>query len=441
MGRNYLAGLLAVCLVMLIGCSGGNEPVAEKPKENEAKPTPSTKQNANVGEKKPAKPVTTEPAKKEQKPKPPANSEPKKTENKKPNPGSKGKPTSEDQLLVIINKGIEKNRFDFSLDEELEKRHKDFFPILLKMAADSSMAVPQRAAAIMAIEDLLLIGNDKEKEDRKKKVAAVLAPVLRVSENPPAVRAAAAFILSDKDEYPESVAAWEAGIVQTDLPMVQLLSMNKLPEEPKKKLLPQLIALTRSPNKDLASNAITTVAYLKDTADAAIPVFVELLKDPKHHELDGLLYGLGAIGTRPELTLPVLKTYAEKPDSHGWSHAAKSLTQVLAKNDLDPAPYFPTLKLSLERCSESQRENTLESLETLGPKAAPLIPVVLPYLDDKDKGVQTQAISVLKAMGPAAKPAVEELKKRLAAPDAKHREELVEALRAITPDDPSLPKE
>ena len=440
-------GQLAIVTIFslaLAGCSGKPDPVAENEKQNEPKKT----------DNKPAKKVDVA---KEQKPaaKPSGNAvnkkpDDKKTDNKKPDTkkpdtakpaaGGKGK-TTEDQLLVIINKGIAENRFDYSLDEQLEKRHKEFLPILLKMAADNSMAVPQRAAAIMAIEDLLLIGNDKEKADRKKKVVSVLVPILRDKSNHAGVRAAAATILSDRDEYPESVEAWEAGVLQTESAMAQIYSVIFLPDASKIKMLPQLIPLMRSPNPELAKFTILGIWLLKKPADPAIPEFVELLKNPKHPEIDGLLTGLGAIGTRPELTLPVLKSYAEKPDSHGYSIAARSLTEVLAKNDLDPAPYFPTLKLSLERCSESQRENTLESLETLGPKAAPLIPIVLPYLDDKNEGVQTQAISVLKALGPAGKPAAEELKKRLAAPDAKHREELLEALRAIVPDDPSLPKD
>ena len=180
----------------------------------------------------------------------------------------------------------------------------------------------------------------------------------------------------------------------------------------------QALAELKSPDKRRAAAERLAKGPPNDQRDKVAKALATLLKDPDNGIRKAAALALGVWGTTDNvpalikllddddvfLKSDVMKALAKLPDDKGAEAVAKQL------------PF--------------DRGNASRSLQTMGPLAEPQ---VIPYLDDRDEGVRTEACKILAAIGSAKSvEALEKLSKKSKHGDAREAEKAIKQIASRT---------
>lgn len=319
-------------------------------------------------------------------------------------------PSPLDKLLALLDQAVVANELPEDLDEVLELDPEPLAAKVYELAGDSTLAVPFRVMAILAVEQLPYTGI-RERDDFKQILTQVLQPVFEEASNPAAVRAAAVYMLQENyafvdDDY-EPVAdddpsarqeVLRQGALQSDVPLITAICIGQLQPETCLTILPQLISFMSSSATRISEAATECMERLGPAADAAIPAHLQLLQQPDHPHRYQLLRNLGAIRTRPELTVPFLQQIVKTPESDDFGIALSSLMQIVVHNDLDTTEYVAFLEKSLRENTGNDLQVILGAIYLLGVKARPIRPLVKLLDRHPNKSIARQARETLRAM-------------------------------------------
>lgn len=160
---------------------------------------------------------------------------------------------------------------------------------------------------------------------------------------------------------------------------------------------PSVLKLAKTKNARIAEEAALTLGCIaKNHGDTAVPVLLDLLKHENPRVQGRAAVALGTIGKQPERVVPALIEEFRK---------SKDRYPVVKKEELrNSKGRYPVVRKEYD-----VRPSLLGGLEGFGPHAKPIIPLLLPILNEAEKypeRVCMAALGVLGQIGPEAKEAV-----------------------------------
>ncbi|MGC4002124.1 MAG: hypothetical protein QM811_02820 [Pirellulales bacterium] len=129
--------------------------------------------------------------------------------------------------------------------------------------------------------------------------------------------------------------------------------------------------------------------------------------------------------------MPLLARMAADDECPAADEAFQQLAILLADNDVDPTPYLAIMAQCLRKPRLNREPYQLRDLRVLGPKAAPLLPYILSYLDATYVDTRHEAIRLCGAIGPAAASAAPRLLRYAAYGQARFETDATAAIQAL----------
>jgi HEAT repeat protein len=188
---------------------------------------------------------------------------------------------------------------------------------------------------------------------------------------------------------------------------------------PKPAAVPVFIELVKDGNDYVSEQAILALAATGPAAEDAIPSLNEALRGENHSNRKAAAFALGCIGPK---SAPVLSDALGDERKDVRSHAALALGY---SGGPTANSAIPTLMALLKDEDENLRYKSAETLGLLGPSAKSAVPALIALLNEYPNAHpadRSKAIIALKGIGPEAKAAVpiliDLMKDDILAPDA-----------------------
>jgi HEAT repeat protein len=226
--------------------------------------------------------------------------------------------------------------------------------------------------------------------------------------------------------------------------------------------LPVLVELVRQPNSDWTVTEVRCTAAdllggMGPSAREAAPALVEALRDPDAHVRSVAVTALGEIGADASEAVPALVALLKTEDCLKAVLALKAfgseamaanpalvellkdkdptirwnVADTLAKIKVDAPTTVPALVEALRDDDAKVREHSAEALGEFGPAAREAIPALGQALKDKDPRVRRDAVRSLGQLGPLAKEALAAVKALQKDEDKRVQEAATTASRRI----------
>jgi len=309
----------------------------------------------------------------------------------------------ESRLAALIDQLIADPDFLWSHQTQaLKKGAAEFYPVLMKMAADEELDEVRRAAALLSL--VHVFENEDFRSDEKKREVDALASSLMGDDQGDSVRGAAAclFRFSEWDRRPSSqqITASLAGLNGGKYVAVQTKCAAFLSRKRIKSAIPGLIEMAKDSDSRLRRAAAAGLEHFFDDAAPAIPVLIEIAKDVEATDRHYLISAIGKTGAKPDLSVPALTDLLDDEDKSIRHSAVVALARVISKHDLDAAAVVPKIIALMDAEKSTDKFRYLEALKTLGAKAAPAVDNLIPLLNEKYVG--SFAAQALGAIGPDA---------------------------------------
>jgi HEAT repeat protein len=226
--------------------------------------------------------------------------------------------------------------------------------------------------------------------------------------------------------------------------------------------LPVLVELVRQPSSDWTVTEVRCTAAdllggMGPSAREAAPALVEALRDPDQHVRSVAVTALGAIGADASVAVPALVALLKTEDclkavlalqAFGPQAAAANpalvellkdkdptirwnTTDALAKIKADAPTTVPALVEALQDDDAKVREHCAEALGEFGPAAREAIPALMHALKDKEPRVRRDAVRSLGQLGSLSKEALPAVKALQKDEDKRVQEAATTASRRI----------
>jgi HEAT repeat protein len=310
----------------------------------------------------------------------------------------------EDRLFALLDQAHGVGYFSSDSKEALEKSSEEFLPKLLTIINDPQETATRRAAAVLALDELEF--KEEVQQQRQTEIKDLMRKLLADESLSVLIRAAAAPLLFDY-ENPQAGAAAVAALTNPESKMVQKAAIEWVSRTSNKKGIPGLIQVAQGSDKDLARKAIGTLSYFGPDAASAVPALAKLAEneDTNSYFTSDVISALRRIAAQPQVCLPVLEKYAYDKKAKRKGDAVQALCEIVGKNEMDPLPTLRKVFLMIAEVEPEDRDDYIEALGLMGPKAAPTVGRLVEFLSNDEKNVRTAAASALGNIGPEAKAA------------------------------------
>lgn len=307
----------------------------------------------------------------------------------------------------------------------LIKGAKDYFDPLAKQAADPALDDERRGIALFCLDAIVHGAEDPPAAWREQLQKLARQSVADPASGATLQTAAAQFLERISEREEDRTNIWIRGLEEGKFRELRLSCIYRLAGVKSEAALPAFVRMLSSDDEPLVSAIIYNLREYEAVADVAVVKLVELAGNVKSPHRDDIFHTLAVIGTQPDLSLPLLWKYVEDEESYARFAAAAALGKILVKNDRDPAKLIAVLKGWL---ATDSRSSAMQACRALGAASAPLVPVLIPLLDN-DPYERDGVLETLAQIGPAAKAAGPVIVAKLS--DWKERRVAIRALGAI----------
>jgi HEAT repeat protein len=290
----------------------------------------------------------------------------------------------------------------------------EYFPGVDRMARDEDLDEARRAVAVMAVAEYVKHADALETDEQRAETVGLFKSMLDDEQTPVTVRAAAALMLRLFDErHPAQQAAWLAGLKSARFREVRIECAKVMKEEDVDGGIPALIEVLEDEDEEVVMAAVETLTkFGREAADAVAPL-AKLAEQGEASYPRGVVLALQSIGEHPEISVPVLEKLLDDPLV--GDAAASAIASIKRSHNLDATDLLHVLSERLANAEDDlDIHNALFALTRLGPKAAPLVPKLLPYLEHDSAQVREETGRLLGWIGPEASAAAPLLLKEIA---------------------------
>ncbi|PQO47219.1 HEAT repeat domain-containing protein [Blastopirellula marina] len=300
---------------------------------------------------------------------------------------------------------------DGAVDPSFNAQADELYEPLIKIAGDAGQPANVRAAALMmldATEGYLQEGRS----DKVDEIAQLAAACAAEKPEQPLLGAAAHVVYRHSPRSPETEQLFAdgvatAGFLKQRTDDLQTICIAKV--EPG---LPVVIDLLNKPETSVMEVMLRNLSFFGEKAAAAAPGITKLPIDPNDKDQLPLfqrqMEALGAIGGDPAVCIPFYKKTLAATDPSMWERGEilEAWAKTVAASDGDPNDVLAECDAVLSSPTGNKLA-ALNALTAMGPKSAPLVPKIIPCLENTLFGMN--ACKALEAIGPPAKEAEPQL--------------------------------
>jgi HEAT repeat protein len=173
-------------------------------------------------------------------------------------------------------------------------------------------------------------------------------------------------------------------------------------------VLKVVLKALKEPDPKLRTAAVRACAAFGPKAKSAVPDLIRLLEDDKVNVADvyprPVVEALGRVGPEAKAAGPKLVALLKDPDIEHATHAAAALLRIGIEEKAAVAVFNRALDSSLRGEKQYIRNRTFELIETMGPAAKPIVPLLISIVknEKEDREIRFQAIRILRQLDPRA---------------------------------------
>lgn len=287
------------------------------------------------------------------------------------------------------------------------ERADEFYDPLIKIVADKNQPNEARAAALYSLIYVRSYVSEGQNE-KVDQIVSTTRDVLAEKPDQPLFGSATA-IVDNLDRNAEDAQQLRiAGISKGAFSKIRAQGIMDIGYSKINEGLAMLIKMLDEQDPELTTQLLDAIGKFGDTAADAVPKIVKISVKPGVREQSRLfeaqMKALAGIGAHPELSVPYLENLynSTEPSVRERAEILPALATILVKNDEDPA--FVIKQLDTDLDSPNPSLSDFFAVSVLGPKAASLVPKVIPFIDSDV--FRHYAIVAINDIGPGAKAAV-----------------------------------